>query len=70
MVRIENNKLILEITGTQSPQQELCDIQNALLYVIRCQDTNMVDTDKNAILIDFLMEILPTSEQINMIKNK
>lgn len=67
MVRFENKKLIIEIDYSCSdPQEELCLLSNSLIELLRTQSSDFYPSSQevNNRILDFLAQIMPTSEQI------
>lgn len=66
MVRIEDKKLIIEmITGTEG-QTDIVNLQDALLYLLRVQQPELVNHEVNVIVLDFLAEIMFNPDQVTI----
>lgn len=63
MVRIEDRKLIIEVEAWPA-KEALLNLQEALLFVLRSQDPELVNSDYNVTVLNFLMEIIPNKDQI------
>ncbi len=73
MVRFEKNKLIIEIDcSLTKPEEELISIYQDLLLVLRSQHVDYLSSNKYAMdhMLDFLTEMLISSEQVKINGNK
>jgi len=62
MIRIEENKLIIEIESNNQAN-ELLELQDALLYAIRYANPEETEGQTVFVLTKLLRETLPTYEQ-------
>lgn len=72
MVRFEKDKLIIEVDCAHlKPEEELVSLQEDLLVVLRSQDKDFFVTNKYTVdhLLDFLTELLPSSDQFKTENN-
>jgi len=65
MVRIEDKKLIIEIE-TDSPLNDLSDLNVSLLSVIASLDSNLMRKDDIFNVAEFIKHIQPTYDQLKL----
>lgn len=63
MVRIADNKLIIELTTAAHPANEYTELVSDIIEAIECTDREMNTSNNYNALLGLLKELMPTYDQ-------